>query len=194
MIFHAFFSISFFAFILIRVYYHRKAKQVREGVQYEESKLNMAVRAIVGLVYIGLLVVYIFYPRFLLWAEISMPLWVRWLGTGLTLCSVLLIWWVQWALDVQFYTTLHTQADHQLIKHGPYQWVRHPMYSALFVMGIGWLLTTANVLVGSPLAAAILIIMALRVNNEEAVLIDLFGDEYIGYMSETGRFFPRLEH
>ena len=192
MIFHTFFSISFFIFILIRVFYHRKAKRLREGVKYEEGKLNTTVRAVMGLGYIGLLVVYAFYPLIFQWAEISLPLWVRWLGTGVALSSVLLIWWVQWALDVQFHTTLHTQVDHQLIKHGPYRWVRHPMYSALFTMGIGWLLTTANLLIGGPLAAAILIIMSVRVKNEEVVLIDLFGDEYRNYMKRTGRFLPKL--
>ena len=66
------------------------------------------------------------------------------------------------------------------------------MYSALFIMGIGWLLTTANLLIGGPLAAAILIIMAVRVKNEEVVLINLFGDEYRNYMKRTGRFLPKL--
>jgi protein-S-isoprenylcysteine O-methyltransferase Ste14 len=105
---------------------------------------------------------------------------------------VLLLWWVQWALDVQFDTTLHTQAEHKLIKHGPYQWVRHPMYTALFLMGLGWFLLTANWFVGVPLMIGIFLVVLSRVQNEEDVLTEIFGDEYQEYMQHSGRFFPPL--
>jgi protein-S-isoprenylcysteine O-methyltransferase Ste14 len=99
---------------------------------------------------------------------------------------------VQWSLDVQFETTLHIQADHQLISHGPYRWVRHPMYTSLFLMGIGWLLHTANWFVGGPLMASILFIIAIRVEKEEAILIEKFGDSYLTYIQKTGRYLPPL--
>jgi protein-S-isoprenylcysteine O-methyltransferase Ste14 len=79
-----------------------------------------------------------------------------------------------------------------LIKHGPYRWVRHPMYTVLFLMGIGWLLLTANWLIGAPLAIGILIVVIVRIDNEEKVLIDLFGDDYLEYIQHTGRFLPRF--
>lgn len=112
----------------------------------------------------------------------------------MTIGNVLLIWWVQWALDVQFDTTLHIQADHQLITHGPYRWVRHPMYSALFLLGLGWLLLTANWFIGAPLIVGIVLVVLMRIENEEKVLINLFGAEYRDYMQNTGRFLPKLSH
>ena len=190
MIFHISFAIAFFAFIAIRVTYHRKAKRSRQDVKFNEGKLNMAVRAFLGLGYIGALLVYIFYPALFEWAEISLPIWVRWFGLVFSVLSVGLIWWVQWALDVQFDTTLHHQTDHRLITHGPYRWVRHPMYTTLFLMGLGWLLLTVNWFIGAPLMVGIIIIVNFRVKNEEAMLLDLFGDEYQDYMKHTGRYLP----
>lgn len=139
-----------------------------------------------------MLIVYIFAPYLFDWAAISLPDWIRWLGAFITIGSVLLLWWVQWALDVQFDGTLHTQADHKLIQHGPYRWVRHPMYTALFMMGLGWSLLTANWFIGFPLSVAIILVVLSRVQNEENVLIELFGDEYRNYMLHTGRFLPKL--
>lgn len=191
MIFHFFFVILFTVFLFIRVIYHRKAKASRGEVKFKESKLNMAFRALVGLGYIGMLVAYVFYPSLLEWSVFPLPTWARWAGGGITLLSVALIWWVQWALGVQFDTTLHIQAGHKMISHGPYRWVRHPMYSALFMMGIGWTLLTANGSVGVPLMAGILFIMISRVKNEEALLIETFGDAYLAYMQRTGRFLPK---
>ena len=121
-----------------------------------------------------------------------MPPWVQWLGAVITLGSVGLIAWVQWALDVQFDTTLHIQVDHKLITHGPYHWVRHPMYSALFLLGLGWFLLTANLVIGAPLMVSIVLIVINRVKNEEKMLIRVFGDAYEDYMQRTGRFLTKL--
>jgi protein-S-isoprenylcysteine O-methyltransferase Ste14 len=190
MSFHIIFAVVFFAFIIIRVGYHRKARHARKGVELKESGFNMAVRAFLGSGYIGALVVYVFYPALLGWAAFPLPAWARWTGVFISVLSVLLIWWVQWALDIQFNTTLHIQGDHQLITHVPYRWVRHPMYSTLFTMGLGWLLLCANWFIGAPLIAAILLLMGVRVKNEEAILIELFGKEYLTYIQKTGRFLP----
>jgi protein-S-isoprenylcysteine O-methyltransferase Ste14 len=189
---HLIFGIAFFSMFVLRVYYGRKAHRSREDVDIKESKLNMAVRALFGLGYVGSLFLYVFAPGLFEWGVFSLPDGVRWLGALITVGSVLLLWWVQWALDVQFDTTLHTQAEHKLIQHGPYRWVRHPMYTALFLMGLGWFLLTANWFVGVPLMVGIVVVVLSRVQNEEKVLIDLFGDEYRDYMETTGRFFPAL--
>jgi protein-S-isoprenylcysteine O-methyltransferase Ste14 len=79
-----------------------------------------------------------------------------------------------------------------LIQHGPYRWVRHPMYTTLFLMGWGWFILTANWFVGLPLMMGIVLVVLSRVNKEEAVLVDLFGNEYKEYMQRTGRFLPKL--
>ena len=120
---------------VLRMYYGRKARRSRSDVQVIEGKLNMAVRALFGLGYITVLWVYVFVPGWFAWAAIAFPNWLRWVGALISVGSVLLLWWVQRALDVQFDTTLHIQANHQLITHGPYRWVRHPMYTTLFSMG-----------------------------------------------------------
>jgi len=194
MTYHLLFAFVFFSFILIRIVYHRKAKRSRHTVDYKESNLNKSIRAIIGLTYTSALLTYIFYPSLLNWASFVLPGWTRWLGVILSILSVCLIWWVQWALGVQFDTTMHIQADHQLISHGPYHWVRHPMYTSLFLMGIGWLLLTANVFVGGSLMTGILFIIATRVGKEEAILIEEFGDSYRTYIRKTGRFLPPLIH
>lgn len=191
-IFHMIFAVAFFSMVFLRIYYGRKARHHRAEVETKESKANMVVRALFGLGYVGALIVYILAPGWFDWAAISLPNWVRWIGAILTSGSVMLLWWVQWALDVQFNTTLHTQADHKLIQHGPYRWVRHPMYTALFSMGLGWFFLTANLFVGIPLMLGIVLVVLSRVQYEEAVLTELFGDEYRVYIKETGRFLPLL--
>jgi protein-S-isoprenylcysteine O-methyltransferase Ste14 len=187
---HTIFSISFLAMFALRTYYGRKARRNRRNVEIRETKLNMTVRAFFGLGYIGALFMYIFAPHLFDWAVIPLPSWLRWIGAIITYVSLALLWWVQWALDVQFDTTLHIQSEHKLITHGPYRWVRHPMYTALFLMGFGWFLLTANLAIGIPLMAGVALVVLSRIENEETMLTEIFGDEYREYMKGTGRFIP----
>jgi len=191
-IFHIVFVILFFAMVALRVNYGRKARRNRGEVEYKEGRTNLVVRIAFGFGYVGALIVYALAPSLFDWAVISLSDGMRWLGVFITIGSVLLLWWVQWALDIQFDGTLHTQADHNLIQHGPYHWVRHPMYTVLFLMGFGWFLLTANWFVVVPLMIGIALIVLSRVKKEEDMLMNLFGDDYRNYMKRTGRFLPQL--
>jgi protein-S-isoprenylcysteine O-methyltransferase Ste14 len=191
-VFNLIFSVLFIIMLGMRIYYRRKAVRARRLVEYREGWLNMAVRGAFGAIYIGGTLVYIFYPAYLAWAEFPLPQWARWLGTLLSIASLVLLWWVQWALDIHFDTTLHVQAEHKLVTHGPYRWVRHPMYTSLFLMGLGFLLLTANGMVGGLMLASVALLVWVRLRGEENLLIDTFGEQYREYMQRTGRFLPKL--
>jgi protein-S-isoprenylcysteine O-methyltransferase Ste14 len=191
-IFHVLFAVAYLVMFGIRLLSWRTAVRAGGRVKLKEGKVNMAVRAVLGLGYIGALIVYAFFPSFLAWAAFSLPAWVRWIGAGITGAALLLLAWVQWSLGKNFSTTLHLRQGHLLVTKGPYRWVRHPMYTALFLLGVGFLLLTANWAVGVPLIVALPILVAVRIGNEEALMIEQFGDEYRAYMQHTGRFLPRL--
>lgn len=191
-LFHTIFVVSFLAFTVIRGAYRRMAKKTQGKIELREGRLHMAVRLIVGLPFILSLFIYMFRPDWFAWADFTLPAWARWLGAACALVSVPLIWWVQWALGSNFSTTLHVREAHTLVTHGPYRWVRHPMYTVLFIQICGYLLLTANWLVGGMPLLALGIIVATRVGNEEAVMSEKFGEAYRAYMRHTGRFLPRI--
>lgn len=191
-VFHVLFAVAYLAMFGIRLFSWRTAIRAGGRVELKEGKVNMAVRAVLGLGYIGALIVYAFFPSFLAWAAFSLPAWVRWIGAGITGAALLLLAWVQWSLGKNFSTTLHLRQRHSLVTTGPYRWVRHPMYTALFLLGVGFLLLTANWAVGVPLIVALPILVTVRIGNEEALMIEQFGDEYRAYLQQTGRFLPRL--
>jgi len=76
----------------------------------------------------------------------------------------------------------------ELITSGPYQWVRHPMYSALILMMIG--VTGYN---GHGLNAGGLVLVAVAVvtkaGREERFLMERFRG-YRAYAAATRRFIP----
>jgi protein-S-isoprenylcysteine O-methyltransferase Ste14 len=72
--------------------------------------------------------------------------------------------------------------DHTLVTEGPYRWVRHPMYTALFATFVGLALISASWLILILVVAAILVLYA-RIGKEEAMMIEQ-------YMQRTGRLLP----
>jgi protein-S-isoprenylcysteine O-methyltransferase Ste14 len=84
-----------------------------------------------------------------------------------------------------------TRAGHRLITHGPYRWVRHPLYSAGLLLCVSLTLLTALWTLGVGMLIPLAVLL-WRTPLEEARLVATFGEEYRAYMRRTGRFFPRL--
>ncbi len=80
--------------------------------------------------------------------------------------------------------------DHELITSGPYKIVRHPIYFAFF----GLFLSTGFVITPpGPLLVAIAFFVvgnSLRIQAEEYLLIETFGDRYLEYKKKVRAFIP----
>ncbi len=189
--FHLAFILIFVAFMGIRAYYFRKAQQLGGYAEFKEEKMTR-FRQSLGLLFPLSILTYMIWPAVLGWATFPLPLWAQWVGLGLGLLTLPFIGWIQWALDVNFSVILHVRDEHTLITHGPYRWIRHPMYTALFLHGLSTLLLTRNGLIGGMYLLALTWIVIVRLKNEEATMIEKFGDTYRTYMQQTGRFFPKL--
>ena len=190
--FHLVFVVVFVIFFGIRAFYQRMAYQTRGEIEYKEGVLHSTLRLIFGIPFVLMLLAYMLRPSILAWAHLPLPLWAQWVGVLLGVVSIPLIWWIHWALGSNFSTTLHIRDEHTLVTHGPYRWVRHPMYTVLYLYSISILLLTKNWLVGALFLLSLTIIVVMRINHEEASMIEKFGDEYREYMEYTGRFLPRL--
>jgi protein-S-isoprenylcysteine O-methyltransferase Ste14 len=76
------------------------------------------------------------------------------------------------------------KVDHQLIRTGPYQKLRHPIYAGLLTMYAGTALVTGTWLALAGFAMA-LIAYARKIHLEEQNLRVAFGAEYEAYRRET---------
>lgn len=140
---------------------------------------------------IPLLTLYVISPHWMTWFMLSFPTWSRWIGVGLGILSLLLLVWVQHTLGKYWSTDLQLRKQHTLITSGPYRWVRHPMYTAIFTLLIAFSLVSANWLIVLPCIVGIIVVYA-RIGKEETMMIKQFSGEYRDYMKRTGRLLPRL--
>ena len=84
-----------------------------------------------------------------------------------------------------------TLDKHDLIDKGPFALIRHPLYTAYFLINAGLGLTFFNII---PLLFAVLIVLGIypAARAEEAVLVKQLGDKYTRYQQRVGMFFPRF--
>jgi protein-S-isoprenylcysteine O-methyltransferase Ste14 len=105
-----------------------------------------------------------------------------------------LLVWGRLALGKNYFVSTGLGArlysDHQLVKTGPYAYMRHPMYCGLVVSAVGSLLiystwTTVFFVCFAPL-------MFVRAWREEKALSAEFGDDWQEYCRCVPAFFPRF--
>ena len=95
-------------------------------------------------------------------------------------------------LGTNWSVTLQVRDQHRLVTHGIYRHARHPMYLALFLYSLGQALVLPNWIAGPSYLIAFGILFALRVRNEERMMLEEFGDQYAAYMARTKRLVPGI--
>src|SRR5688572_9175092 len=88
-------------------------------------------------------VLYIFTPL-LSFADYRLPAWAPWVGLVVVVAALWLFWRSHVDLGQNWSKTLEIRKDHQLVRHGVYRWIRHPMYASIWLFGIAQALMLNN--------------------------------------------------
>lgn len=78
----------------------------------------------------------------------------------------------------------------QLVQQGPYRWVRHPMYTAVFACALGCVWARPSLAVCSS-AVALFVVLAVKAELEERWMVTAHSG-YASYRGNTWRFVPGL--
>jgi protein-S-isoprenylcysteine O-methyltransferase Ste14 len=110
---------------------------------------------------------------------------VIWVGLAVRVWAVL-------TLGGAFSTFIQVDADQAVVTRGPYRWVRHPSYTGLLLIALGFGLGAGNLL--SLVICAVLPPLGLvpRIAVEEAEMIRVLGERYRSYQRTTHRLVPGL--
>jgi protein-S-isoprenylcysteine O-methyltransferase Ste14 len=186
-------TIIFLTGISISIYFRRKAdKDTGEKVSFEdEGRAMFLTLRIGGLVLWLSMLGYLIYPPILAWSKFGLPAWTRWLGVGIGITCIFLIYWMFSSIGTGITPTVATRSDHKLVTKGPYRWIRHPLYTfgTLFFLSFALMADSWFIAVMALLAITML---SIRLPNEERHLIEKFGNEYREYMKRTGRYLPKF--
>ena len=174
-------------------FYRHRARQAETIARRREAPGLKLGRALVALPLFGSILLYLLNPRWMAWAEMPLPIWVRWAGVIAGLLAIPAALWVFRSIGRNVSETVLTKRDHALVTTGPYRWIRHPLYTtgAVLLLAIG--LMAANWFVLLLALVAVVSLWVAVIPLEERELMNKFGDEYRRYMARTGRLLPRVQ-
>ncbi len=136
-------------------------------------------------------VLYLF-TSWLGFADYRLPTSAPWCGAFVMLVALWLFWRSHADLGLNWSVTLEIRKEHQLITHGIYRSIRHPMYAAIWLWCLAQALLLENRFAGWAALVTFAPMYFLRVPREEQMMCEVFGQEYRDYMARTGRLLPRL--
>lgn len=113
------------------------------------------------------------------------------IGLLLTAGGLIFAVWARIALGANWSGTVTIKSGHDLIRRGPYRWIRHPIYTGLLASVVGTILLQGEVrsLLGF---AIILFALYRKARREERFLSDEFGESFAEHARHTGMFLPRF--
>jgi len=118
------------------------------------------------------------------------PAVVQYIGLFFILAGVIVREWAIYKLGRFFARTVQIEAGHRLITEGPYRWLRHPAYTGMVLTYVGIALALGTWLGGAVTLVIMLAATLYRIQVEEHILIQTFGNEYRDYMKRTWKLFP----
>jgi protein-S-isoprenylcysteine O-methyltransferase Ste14 len=110
----------------------------------------------------------------------------------LGLTSLMLFVWSAATMGANWSLVARTRGEHELVERGPFKWVRHPIYVALFLLLLASAKATGhlpNLMVAVPLYVAGTL---SRIGVEERLLRAAFGQRYEDYARRVKRFVPGI--
>jgi len=172
------------------VKYHSKPEDAT--VKKREEGVVSKIAGLLGLAGFLSMIAYVINPDWLSFANLPLPLWLRWTGVGIVLVGFALLQWSQVTLGRSWSDTPRMMKEQTLITSGPYHTIRHPIYTAFILILGSTLLISSNWMIGLCWAGMTILEVASRIGFEESLMIEYFGEQYREYMKKTGRLLPRV--
>ena len=120
----------------------------------------------------------------------SAPRFIGAVGLGLLILGILIRSLAIHTLGKYFTGTVVIKDDHQLIRTGPYRYLRHPAYTGTLLAHLGLGLAFANWFSLLFSTVPFLLVAMYRMHVEEQALAARFGVEYSSYCETSKRLIP----
>jgi protein-S-isoprenylcysteine O-methyltransferase Ste14 len=121
--------------------------------------------------------------------QLEVPFFV--IGAVLTAAGLVFAVWARLHIGRNWSGTVTVKQGHELIRNGPYRFVRHPIYSGLLLAIVGSAIARGE---WRGLAAIVVAFVSLwrKLRLEERWMSEVFGEAYARYRAEVRALIPLL--
>ncbi len=186
-------NIIFLVFLIASIAVRVPHDKVRQVIKVTESRQTLTEKILLLLMVIGMamLPVLSFTPVLSFADFIPGPAAIA-AGSAAALASLWLFYRSHKDLGRNWSPTLEIREGHALVSDGVYRYVRHPMYTSIFLMALAQLLLLANWVAAPALLVAFTFMFSSRLGTEEKMMLDRFGADYEAYRLRTKRLLPGI--
>jgi protein-S-isoprenylcysteine O-methyltransferase Ste14 len=114
-----------------------------------------------------------------------------WIGAVLCGCGLALAIWARLVLGRNWSGVVTLKEDHEMVRWGPYRFVRHPIYTGLQSMFLGTAIAFGH-LAGFIGVALVFVSFWIKLNQEERLMLKQFPNDYPDYQRRVKRIIPFL--
>lgn len=182
--------IGIVAWYIIRYPFERRARRV-SVVRDSRSVSDRVglISALTGLAILPAFYVTTGYPG---WADRPARLWAVVIGALIFACALWVFRRSHKDLGRNWSITLEIREQHKFVSTGLYALIRHPMYTSFMLMGLGQAFLLSNWVAGLSGLIGFAVLFFLRVDKEERMMMENFGEQYRAYMQNTKRILPYI--
>ncbi|MGH8173075.1 MAG: methyltransferase family protein [Rhodanobacteraceae bacterium] len=113
------------------------------------------------------------------------------LGAAILALGLGIAIWARVVLGRNWSGIVTVKQDHELVRSGPYRWVRHPIYTGLLIAFAGSAVARGEWR-GVVAVAIVFAGFWRKLRLEERWMVETFGDAYVRYQSEVAALIPYL--
>ena len=175
---------------VIRYPYERRSKRASVGTNQKGAAER--ARMIVAGTGLGILPALYLWTRALDFADRSASWTLAAFGGAIACGALALFHLTHRALGKLWSVSLQLKEEHRLVTQGIYQTLRHPMYSAFWLMALAQAFLLANWIAGISGLVGFGFLFFSRIGPEEAMMEAAFGDEYRAYQGRSWRIIPHV--
>jgi protein-S-isoprenylcysteine O-methyltransferase Ste14 len=188
------FKIIYWVGIIIEMAIRAPLRKTWKESAKSEQRISATEKVLLGLLALAMFIVPLIYSvtNWLDFANYRLPPWLGWFGAFLLVCALFVFARAHIDLKSNWSPTLEIFANHTLVTNGIYHYIRHPMYASQWLWVIAQILLLQNWLAGPIDLLVFIPFYFLRVQAEEKMMLDRFGDQYRDYMQKTGGIVPKF--
>ena len=176
--------------VILGVYWLVAALSTKKVALNESAGLRL-LRLAVLVVVLALLLTEWFNRGFLGQRFVARIAVLEWFGVAVTACGASIAIWARSTLGSNWSDKVVLKVDHQLIRSGPYRYLRHPIYTGVLLAMVGTTLTNGRW--RCVVALAVLSVnYFIKAKREEKILSARFGDAFAEHKRNTGFFLPGM--
>ncbi|MFA9466687.1 MAG: isoprenylcysteine carboxylmethyltransferase family protein [Velocimicrobium sp.] len=156
------------------------------------EKKTMSDRGSMLFIIIGFWLAILINPICVNMTTFMLPVYLFWIGVILTILGILTRVYSVWTLRNFFTLNVQVATVQNIVKTGPYKYIRHPAYTGSIITLSGIAVSFRSLLGIIATVIIISVVYGYRIKVEEKALETSFGSSYEDYERHTWKLFPHI--